>query len=149
MSIDKKVLAKLNESLHDTKISFIKPDKDKLEELLSIPADRLSNLERKKLIEYIYILAQYQVFLNVQSNSRRIQYLEAKRSYDGELSLEVAKINSKKTLKEKAADAEENSPLLKELKEDLRIKEADSVLFEKIPESVLELSNALKKYLYE
>lgn len=146
LDLDKDISNKLTKSLVDTKIANIKPSKDKLDEILRLPSDQISTIPDNKVTEYIYCLAQYQVFLHVQANSRKILFLESKRSFDAEVAREVSKIEGK-TIKERASYAINNNQQLQALEKDMRIKEADYILFENIPESVSELANALKKEL--
>lgn len=147
LDLDPEIAKKLAKSLEDTKIASIKPSKDKLDEILHLQADQISTIQDSKLTEYIYALAQYQVFLHVQSNSRKILFLESKRTFDAEVSRQVVRNTQGKTVKERLALALENDPRLQELEKDMRIKEADQLLFDNVPESVSELSNALKKEL--
>ena len=140
------IIDTLQKSISDTMITSICPNKDQLAEALSLQSDELSALTERELSKYIYTLSQYIVYLQVQCNSRHIKYLESKRRYElalakGSISIEA------KTLKEKARIALSNDPELQKYEKILRITEADYMLFEKIPESVTELVNALKKEL--
>lgn len=144
--MDKDLLEQLAKSLSDTKIDKINPDKSELDTVLALPSHQLSSLSDKELSQYIYILSQYLVFLTVQANARHIKFLEAKRSYELSLAKEMAKCEAK-TVKEKSTAALLGSEELQKKEKDLRVKESDYILFEKVPEAIGELSNALKKEL--
>lgn len=146
MELEKDILQKLNESLSETQIGSIRPDKNRLDELLRVKAEQLANLSDSMLSQYIYILSQYQVFLNVQYNSKKILALESKRIFEGALAKQVSKVEGK-TVKERSYLVLENNIELQKLEKEMRILEADSNLFENIPSSVSELANALKKEL--
>jgi len=147
MELDEEISTQLTKSLTDTCIHTIKPSKDKLVEALKLQAHQISSLPEEKIKEYLYIFAQYTVFLNVQANSRKILYLEAKRAFEMAISNKVTHVEGK-TVKERLAKVLETDESIQKLEKDLRIKEADSTLFENIPESIIEISNALKKIMY-
>jgi hypothetical protein len=144
--MDKEILAKLSQSLAETKLDKVNPDKDVIEKVLTIQSHQLSSLSDSELSQNIYTLSQYLIFLTVQYNARNIKYLESKRTFEFALARDVSK-RDEKTIKEKEAMARLNSEELQKLEKDLRLKEADYLLFDKIPESISELVNAFKKEL--
>ena len=144
--MDKDILAKLTQSLADTKLDKVNPDKTVVENVLTLQSHQLPTLTDSELSQNIYTLSQYLVFLTIQCNARNIKYLEAKRTFDFALAREVSKREGK-TVKEKEAMALLNSEELQVLEKDLRLKEADFILFDKIPEAMSELVNAFKKEL--
>jgi hypothetical protein len=146
IDIDPEISEQLSKSLIDTRIHLIQPTKNKLDEVLKLQSGNISTLNESRLTEYIYTLAQYSVFLNVQANTRKILFLESKRAYDAALNRAVSKVNGK-TIKERASSVLESDEKLQQLEKDMRKKEADCILFENVPESVSEISNALKKEL--
>lgn len=145
--LDPEIADKLEESLAATCLDKISPSQIPLQRVLSLVGNDLSALVDKELSSYIYTLAQYQVFLQAQCNSRHIKFLEAKRAFDLGVARELNTSDGKRTVKERTNGILLTNTLVQELEKDMRIKEADFLLFDKIPEAVAELTNALKKEL--
>lgn len=144
--ISEAIREKLEASISSTYIGMIEPDPDFLKEVLTTPAHQITTFSDSELTKAIYVLAQYQTFLQAQLNLREIKYLDAKRNYE----LELAKSSlglAGKTNKEKTTQALLNSEILQDLEKEVKITEYDFKLFQKIPDAILELGNALKKEL--
>ncbi len=144
--MDKKIIDRLEQSLDKSKLLLIKPEEEAIDAVLAVSSNELSTMSDYDISKCIYTLAQYQVWLQVYCNMKHIKYLEAKRTFDIALSKVTASLSAK-TLKEKNQQAIENNKQLQELEKDLKIKEHDYLLFDKIPDSISELANALKKEL--
>jgi hypothetical protein len=144
--MDKDILEVLEKSISDTKIDKVSPNKELLDIVLSMQGDRIGNLTDSELTNYMFVLAQYQFFLQSQVNYKLIRYLESKREYEFALAKECSKIEAK-TIKEKEAKALSSSEYLQTLEKSMRIKNADHIMFDKIPENLSEMANALKKEL--
>lgn len=144
--MDKEVKDQLTQSLSETYIDRINPDKGELDRVLTLRSDHLASLADTEISRYIYTLSQYVVFLTVQLNARHIKFLEAKRSYEFSLAQVVTKTEAK-TIKEKVNTALSTNEDLQKKEKRLRVLESDFILFEKVPEAVTELANALKKEL--
>lgn len=142
--LDTDILNKVSQSLEECKFHLIKPEKDLLDKILGLNGYTISSLDNNTLSSYLFALAQYQIFIQTQVNIRNIKYVESKRAYDLEMAREIQKTNAK-TIKEKNTTALLNSPILQELEKDMRVKYSDHIIFDKIPDSIAELSNALKK----
>lgn len=138
---------RIAQSLLDTRLGSISPDYEEIETILSLKGSRLSFLTSKDLTHYIYSLSQYLIFLQVQVNIRNIKYIDAKKAYETALAREMSTKDTKRTLKEKTSEVLLSSEKLQQLSQALQVKEADYRLFDKIPDHILELVNALKKEL--
>lgn len=144
--MDKEILDTLNKSLADTKIDKISPNQELLDVVLSLQGNKLAALTEPELTNYIFVLSQYQLFLQTQSNYRHIRYMEAKREFEFSLAREVSKLEGK-TIKEKEAKALSDNLELQLLEKAMRVRQADHILFDKVPENLSEMANALKKEL--
>jgi hypothetical protein len=145
MTLDIKIKAKIESSLADTKIDQISPD-ETIEEAIAVQGYQLSTLSDSKLSEYIYTLAQYVSFLQVQCNVREVATNEAKRNYEFAVAKAVTKIEGK-TIKERMTQALIESEALQKLEQEYRIAEADLTIFKRVPESISDIGNAFKKEL--
>jgi len=145
--MDQEIKDTIIRTLNETKIDLIEPDKTEIEIVLQLKSSHLASSSEEDLTRYIYTLSQYIVFLQVQSNARNIRFIEAKRSYELALSKECSKIPDKKTVKEREQTALLGNESLQELEKNLRVKEADYRIFEKVPDHISEIINALKKEL--
>lgn len=142
------IMKRLNTSLHDTRLDKIDPtqNRDDLDKALLIRGHEISTMATEELMAHMYTLTQYTVFMHMQSNIRQIKFLEAKREY--ELALAKALSGKQgKTVKERASAAILESEDLQKLESEMRVREADHIMFEKVPDSLAELANALKKEL--
>lgn len=144
--MDKDIIELLEKSIVDTKIDLIQPDKELLEVVLSLQGNNINALSEQQLSSYIFVLSQYQHFLQVQANYKDIRYSNAKRDYEFSLAKAVSAIEGK-TVKGKELKALISSENLQYLEKQLRLREADSMLFSKVPETLSEMANALKKEL--
>lgn len=144
--MNNELLNKLAKSLSDTRIDKIKPNPDLIEKVLSIQGIDFPNIQDHELSQHLYTLSQYLVFLNLQCNARQIKFLEAKRKFEFEQAKLVATIEGK-TIKERESTAILNNEVLQTLEKDMRQKEYDFILFNKVPDSVTEIVNAIKKEL--
>lgn len=144
--IDKDILDAVTKSLNVTKIDLISPEEDVLQRALGLQSNQIQTLQESEIVGYIYVLAKYQTFLQVQSNVRNIRYLDAKRRFELRLAKEMSTVEGK-TVKERTSTVLLNSLELQELEKEMRIKEADYIILEKIPDTVSEMTNALKKEL--
>jgi hypothetical protein len=144
--MDKDILESITKSLDSTKIDMISPEPDILNKVLTLQSTQIQVLTEYDITRYIYVLAQYQIFLQVQCNVRNIRYLDSKRRYEFQLARELSNFEGK-TVKERTSTALLNSPDLQDLEKEMKIKEADYLLFDKIPDAIAEMSNALKKEL--
>lgn len=144
--MDQAILNQIIKSLQDTKIDLINPNPECLNTVLGLSGANLNRLTDEELSQHVYTLSQYVIYLQCQYNVRYIRYLEAKRIYEGSLA-EVSSKMTGKTVKEKTMAALLESPKLQELEKRMSGLEYDYLLFEKIPDQVQELSNALKKEL--
>jgi len=145
--MDKEVENILRSSILDTKIDQVIPREDLLEVVLAVQGDAIYALTDNQLTSYIFVLSQYQLFLQVQANVKYIKFIEAKRTFDLKMSREVSKNKEKATIKEKEANALSSSEELQGFEKAMVVRQADYLLFEKVPESVAEIANALKKEL--
>lgn len=135
---------KLIETVRYMRADYINPEEDVLNQVLSMHSGEVDTLSNKELFQYIFALSKYQLFLQVQGNIRNINQLEAKRKY--EFALDRAALNfNEKTIKAKEVKAKLENEDIQKLEEDYYIKEAEYLLFNKVPECVEQLINALKK----
>lgn len=139
-------ITRLEKSMDKSKIFQIKPEKTELDRVLSIQSSDLVNMTDQEISRSIYTLCQHQVWLQAYCNIKHIKYLDAKRVYDLHLAKATLGMQGK-TLKEKNLKVYLESKELQDLEKDLKIKEEDYLLFDKIPEAIGELVNALKKEL--
>lgn len=145
-SIDPKLSELVSRSFDSTKISSIKPDPKLLEETLSMAPHNVPLMSDQELSERIFGLSQYQVYIQAQTNARNVKFINIKRRYEMALNQAASKIDPKvKTVKEREALALAGSDDLRKMLDDLTIAESDYLLFENIPQSMIELCNALKK----
>lgn len=144
--MDSKTKDKIEKSLEVSKLSSIHPDEDELSATLALKSSDLASLTDQDLSRSIFTLAQYQVWLQTYCNIKHIVYLDAKRVFEIALTRASKNLDGK-TLKEKSQKALEADSALQSLERDLKAKEHDYFLFDKIPETISDLANALKKEL--
>lgn len=144
--MEKDILDRISKSLNDTKIDLIAADSGALEKALAITGRNLFSLSEEEISQHIYTITQHLIFVQLQCNGRRIKYIEAKRAYEMELARLITK-STAKTVKERTSECLIEHDHLRNLEKQMRICEADVTLFDKIPEHISELANALKKAL--
>lgn len=135
---------RLSASLADTRLDQLDPDRSALDKALKVQGHELSNMATEELTTHMYTLTQYTVFMNMQTNIRRIKFIEAKRDYELALARELS-TKQGKTVKERSSAAMLESPELQKLELEMRVREADHILFDNIPDSIAELASAMKK----
>lgn len=144
--MDKDIRENLTKSINSTLVDRIAPNTGLLETVLALQGDLISTLTDQQLTSYMYTLAQYQVFLHTQVNLKNIRFMESKREFEFALAKETVK-STAKTVKEKEFNALINNEHLQELEKKMRLREAEYVLYDKVPDSISEITNALKKEL--
>jgi hypothetical protein len=138
---DKAVL----ETVELTRLSSVVTYSEEVDRILSLSGRELTNLTDSKLSQYLFTLTNHITYVQLHYNIRNMWHLRAKGKYELELNKALAEMaSSKLTVKEKTAKAMEN-PKLTELYEDWKSKEAQYTMLHKIPESLLEVANSIKK----
>ena len=120
---------------------------DLSKKLLQLTGNDITTMPDITLSENIYNAARYMSFLQLYYNQANATYIHLKREHDLEVLKEVQKLKLNKTIKEKTAYVIENIPGLYSQFEELQKLEITVNLLQKMPESVMELANALKKEL--
>lgn len=143
MGIDK---SKILNELQLTGLHTLDQDIEEISSINSLRGRDLSSLSDTKLSYYTFIAVQYQMYLQLHYNVRRIEYLQAKRAYEFALNKALASIPGKQTVKEKIGEAMKDPDLVK-LESELADAENKYHLLDKMPEALLEIANSLKKEL--
>jgi hypothetical protein len=129
-------------------LDSIAPNEAVFREALSLAGEDISSMPINRISKLIFTLSQYQVYLQLQANIQSAKYRKAKRDFELELNRTLIQVKeSKMTIKEKTAKAFEINEQLSVLEEAMTVAEGKDIALHKIPESALEIINALKKEL--
>jgi hypothetical protein len=138
----------LVEELSKAKLLDYTPDMKGIEAILQLKGRDLSTLSEDKLSECVFVITQYQLYLQLHHNIRNIEYLNLENQFDRALNSALLKVADKKlTVKEKMAVAMEGNTELQELEDNAFRAKSKYLLFNKIPDSLIEWGNAIKKEL--
>ncbi len=126
------------------RLDKIKPDMAALDAVLDIQSNEVSSLTKEELSAHIHTLSVYTGFLQAQLNMREIKFNRRKAAFDIEHEIALHRVEGK-TIKEKANKALVDNPKLQTLKKAKDEAEEKFILLKKIPESIENIMNALKK----
>lgn len=135
----------LRTSLEGTYLEFMGIGNENiLKWALSIDPETVVLFESSDLTKAMYSLTQYSAFLQAQLNAREATFIYEKRKFGRELSLAICQY-PKGTVNEREAKALKDIKELQLLESRLVKAETDFLMFRKMPESILEKVNVLKK----
>lgn len=118
-------------------------NKTVLEWALKIDPESVVLFSGQELTKAMYSLTQYAAFLQAQLNIREATFLYEKRKFGREIALAISKY--KGTVQEREAKALDEVDELKMLEDRMIAAESQFIIFKKMPESILEKVNVIKK----
>ena len=132
-------------------LHYASPNRDLVAEILMFDAAHMSQLDHETLCKYVFVLGQYLVMLQYNSNVKDVEYSLISKAFEHKMNSARFSMPEMKggTAKERNAWLMLNVPELEELNEKLTVAEAEKMLISGMVKAVEGLLNALKKNFTE